>query len=919
MFSTYSRFFLASIMVLSLFTPFMIQAPDVNGYSNKYLFDEAVDIFFDTDARAGDLDPVNTRDVFRIRDLQGDDIKYEKSQRLALSLKRDSGANVKGVFYEPNGRPIATLYSDGGWSDVEFFVPYDGDYFMEISTDPVGSSSGYTFQMGGEKDIVNSKNDGINWPGSAGISGSLALGTNLNPIHDPVDYYQFDVQPFRAVRAYLITSNPSTFEVLNTTQDLIGIYGEGDVFELRNDGGQEIRIFFRIYFPLQGGAQYLSSNSPSYTLNVTEWSQTTIPIENISAPWAETIIINEDEELQPPLNLSSHFIEEGGDRVEFQITSKNVNIDVKFVNFSIGKGTKKVQFTHARIIPSENWYGEEIVSFKASDLDGSVSDSIRISVKEVDDLPFISKIGNSEYNGEIFNMYADEDTVKVYKMIYGDDDDPYESLSFATNASQALMPFFELFQNGTMVLSPVQDDVGSYFFNVSLSDGRGGLEIVNIALSIEPVNDQPEAGIIEIVKGNQTLFPSEEITLQASGFTDIDLDPLSYEWDWGDGKTSTGMVASHVYATSHSGNTTVVLTVSDGKLVVKKNITILVEAPEDIAIGELLSDIRDPVSDPVKTQEEWKLKGSGDRVFTVSTVAQSGLDILSIKTQRRGNAIQVLLEIKDTIQIDGSFQYHLYMMKSGYQEPFIDFKNISSWDEIPYRLPENDMMIANRSYIGDPSIYVNSTGRILNKATLVWEIPFSELAEGGLSYPIDPEDFEIFCVSIHHLDYAEIKGLAERYIITDTAGEGALSVATIEPLGNASGSSSSSFGDFAKPTNILVIVGIILVLAIFGITGFILVQKQRKEKKEQEREFLDHIETMKKQGKDPFGKDLEEEEASPKVSYEELYGGPKPEGHNEKGVSAPLTSLPGPGLGGPVESVSHVEELKITGDDTSNQ
>lgn len=427
--STYSRFFLASIMVFSLFTPFIIQAPEVNGYSNQYLFDEAVDIFFDTDARTGDLDPVFTRDVFRILDLQGDDIKYEKSQRLALSLKRDSGANVKGVFYEPNGRPIATLYSDGGWSDVEFFVPYDGDYFMEISTDPIGSSSSYTFQMGGEKDIVNSKNDGINWPGSAGISGSLALGTNLNPIHDPVDYYQFDVQPFRAVRAYLITTNPSTFEVLNATQDLIGTYGEGDLFELRNDGGQEIRIFFRIYFPLQGGAEYLSSNSPSYTLNVTEWSHTTIPIENISAPWAETIVINEDEELQPPLNLSSHFIEEGRDRMEFQITSKNVNIDVKFVNFSIGKGTKKIQFSHIRIIPSENWYGEEIVSFKASDLDGSVSDSIRISVKEVNDLPFISKIGNSDYNGEIFNMYADEDTIKVYKMVYGDDDDPYKRAS----------------------------------------------------------------------------------------------------------------------------------------------------------------------------------------------------------------------------------------------------------------------------------------------------------------------------------------------------------------------------------------------------------------------------------------------------------------------------------------------------------
>jgi hypothetical protein len=253
----------------------------------------------------------------------------------------------------------------------------------------------------------------------------------------------------------------------------------------------------------------------------------------------------------------------------------------------------------------------------------------------------------------------------------------------------------------------------------------------------------------------------------------------------------------------------------------------------------------------------------------------------------------------------------MYIMKKGYTEPFFDFRNITSWEEIPLRLPDQDMIITSRSYIGDPFLNENSTGTIMNKATLVWTIPFTEMSEGGLEFPIDPEEFQIFAVSYHIVSYMETGQLAERYVVTDTAGLGALDVGTIDPQENSTGGSSSTFGDFARPTNILVIVGILVVLIIFGVAGVVLVRRQMKEKKEKEKEFIEHIEKLKAEGKDPFGKELEGDDTKKEVSYESLYGSPQPDGYKKADSSVTPSTLPGPGLGKPVESESHIEEMEL--------
>jgi hypothetical protein len=142
--------------------------------------------------------------------------------------------------------------------------------------------------------------------------------------------------------------------------------------------------------------------------------------------------------------------------------------------------------------------------------------------------------------------------------------------------------------------------------------------------------------------------------------------------------------------------------------------------------------------------------------------------------------------------------------------------------------------------------------------------------EGGLSFPIDPEAFSLFAVTEHVLDYGESKGIAERYIMTDTAGEGALEIGEIK-TGSSSGGGGSNFADLSTPTQVGVVIGLIVLLLVLGITSTIMLRRWIKQKKKEEQEFINHVEKLNEEGKDLFGKERVDEELK-KASYDDLYG-----------------------------------------------
>ena len=109
------------------------------------------------------------------------------------------------------------------------------------------------------------------------------------------------------------------------------------------------------------------------------------------------------------------------------------------------------------------------------------------------------------------------------------------------------------------------------------------------------MNSPPEAEIIAPSSGKT----NEEIKFDATNSSDPDGDALSYNWDFGDGNTATGVLVGHTY--TNIGNFTVTLTVSDGALSDDDTIEITIDIgnfpPTDLDItGETNGHVNETMS-----------------------------------------------------------------------------------------------------------------------------------------------------------------------------------------------------------------------------------------------------------------------------------------------------------------------------------
>ena len=97
---------------------------------------------------------------------------------------------------------------------------------------------------------------------------------------------------------------------------------------------------------------------------------------------------------------------------------------------------------------------------------------------------------------------------------------------------------------------------GTYLVTLTVTDNDGYNDSVYAVTVV--INREPTASFTATP---ETVETGEPITFNASASYDPDGSIVSYQWDFGDGNTSTGVTANHAYA--EAGNYTVTLTVID--------------------------------------------------------------------------------------------------------------------------------------------------------------------------------------------------------------------------------------------------------------------------------------------------------------------------------------------------------------------
>lgn len=195
-----------------------------------------------------------------------------------------------------------------------------------------------------------------------------------------------------------------------------------------------------------------------------------------------------------------------------------------------------------------------VVTLKVTDNNGTETETSKtVSVRKVKTT--MAVIAPSAVNsGELFTITAtlkDENqdpvpdaTIRVYLL-----QEKWETIGFdITNASGAVSisytPLltadkyrFRAFFNGTQILAE--------------SSSTFTVEIIEIRDDVPPIADAGQ---------NQTVYVGDLTVFNASGSSD-NVGIVSYDWDFGDGDTGTGMVTTHTYASP--GKYMVTLTVKD--------------------------------------------------------------------------------------------------------------------------------------------------------------------------------------------------------------------------------------------------------------------------------------------------------------------------------------------------------------------
>jgi serine protease AprX len=186
------------------------------------------------------------------------------------------------------------------------------------------------------------------------------------------------------------------------------------------------------------------------------------------------------------------------------------------------------------------------------------------------------------------SYFTNEDTplsVTLPGVLANDTDPDAGDILTAGLVSGPTSGILSLNANGSFTYTPNLNFNGTDSFVYSANDGKGGIAQATATITVNPVNDPPtaKAGADQAVTDSDG-NGSQDVTLNGTGSTDPDGDPLTYSWSEA---TQIGTGASPTVSLA-VGTHIVTLTVNDGSATATDSVTITVLAqPPTIHVGDL--------------------------------------------------------------------------------------------------------------------------------------------------------------------------------------------------------------------------------------------------------------------------------------------------------------------------------------------
>ncbi|MEM7596474.1 MAG: Ig-like domain-containing protein [Pseudomonadota bacterium] len=244
----------------------------------------------------------------------------------------------------------------------------------------------------------------------------------------------------------------------------------------------------------------------------------TIEAEN-DAPVADNVAVSTDEDSALDGSVAGAASDVDGDDLTFAL--------VEGEGFGPSNGTVTMggdgSFTYT---PEDDFNGQDSFTYQVDDGNGGTTTAIvTVTVDPANDDPLANDV----------DVSVDEDDAIEGSLVEETSDIDGDDLTFSLVTGEEEGPFngdVVVNADGSYTYTPDADFNGEDSFTYQVDDGNGGITIASVTVTVDPVNDDPEANDVEVsVDEDNTL----EGTLAEEAF-DLDGDDLTFAVVVGDGE-----------------------------------------------------------------------------------------------------------------------------------------------------------------------------------------------------------------------------------------------------------------------------------------------------------------------------------------------------------------------------------------------